>query len=71
LDYIKNNKSEHGFTATPLSALLPADLGQYVFPYLGEYEEKKNIEEVLSHQVDTFGQDQEFGLLNRLDNDTA
>ena len=28
-------------------------------------------EEILRHQVDMFGQDQEFGLLNRLDNETG
>ena len=71
MDYIKEDRSEPSFTNTPLSTLLPADLVQHTIPYLEKYKENKNIKEAFGHQVDTFGQDQEFGLLNRLDNDTA
>jgi 23S rRNA-/tRNA-specific pseudouridylate synthase len=68
---MKGSISEPAFTTTPLSKLLPANLVQYVVPYLEKYQEEKNLENVFSHQIDTFGHDQEFGLLNRLDNDTA
>ncbi|MEI8092213.1 MAG: pseudouridine synthase [bacterium] len=74
LDLLKENLSEHTFTWTPLSELVPGDIFPLVSSRLKGFEEVRKIEEneeLLRQQVDTFGQDQEFGLLNRLDNDTA
>jgi 23S rRNA-/tRNA-specific pseudouridylate synthase len=74
LDRIKKQQTEHAITWTPLSALVPSDVFPFISSRVKDLEEVGSIEEleeILSHQVDTFGQEQEFGLLNRLDNETA
>ena len=71
LDKIKNNESEHNFTWTPLSELVPEDIFSFMSSRLGDFQPAEDPEVQLRHQVDTFGEDQEFGLLNRLDNETG
>ena len=74
LDGVKKHISEHTITWTPLSELVPADIFPFVLSRLKDFEEIKTneeCEEILRQQVDRFGQDQEFGLLNRLDNETG
>lgn len=71
LDYIEEHLSEKIFTWTPLSTLIPKELFPFVSSRLGDFKEAEDKEKILHHQVDTFGQDQEFGLVNRLDNETA
>jgi len=74
LDIIKQHLSDQTLTLTPLSEFLPADLLSYALSHLEGFEEigdNEQLKELLSKQVDTFGQEQEYGLLNRLDNETA
>ena len=79
LDIIKNNMSEKRLVWTPLSQLVPEDIFSFVTSRLEDFEERTNemeewnggMDQLLRQQVETFGEDQEFGLLNRLDNDTA
>lgn len=74
LDMIKETLSEHTITWTPLSSLVPAELVPLVISRVEDFKEvtsNEEFEEILRQQVDTFGQDQEFGLLNRLDNETG
>lgn len=69
MDYMQ--ESENNFMYAPLSKLLPEELVSLAIPRLSEYVENNDIQAILHVQVDTFGQEQEFGLLNRLDNDTG
>ena len=74
LDMIKETLSEHTVTWTPLSLLVPTELFPLVISRVEGFEEvssAEEFEEILCQQVDMFGQDQEFGLLNRLDNETG
>ncbi|MCX6823138.1 MAG: pseudouridine synthase, partial [candidate division SR1 bacterium] len=74
LDILKQNISDHTITRTPLSELVPEDIFPLVSSRLIDFEAVKKVEEneeILRQQVDTFGEDQEFGLLNRLDNETG
>jgi 23S rRNA-/tRNA-specific pseudouridylate synthase len=86
LDYMKK-KSESPFTLTPLSELLPAELVSFAEGFLeeglksnkieqnrkkwGTIKTQEQLNQTIRHQVDIFGQGQEYGLLNRLDNETA
>lgn len=74
MDILKETVSEHTITWTPLSSLVPAELFPLVISRVESFKEvtsNEEFEEILRQQVDTFGQDQEFGLLNRLDNETG
>lgn len=81
LDVVKNNMSEKCLVWTPLSQLVPEDVFSFISSRLTSSEgiekwkdwkmERWEMEDMLRQQVETFGEDQEFGLLNRLDNDTA
>lgn len=74
LDMIKETLSGHTITRTPLSSLVPTDLFPLVISRVEGFEEvgsNEEFEAILRQQVDMFGQEQEFGLLNRLDNETG
>ena len=74
LDMIKETLTEHTITWTPLSSLVSAELFPLVTSRIEKFKEvcsNEEFEEILRQQVDMFGQDQEFGLLNRLDNETG
>lgn len=71
---IKETLSGHTITRTPLSSLVPTDLFPLVISRVEGFEEvgsNEEFEAILRQQVDMFGQEQEFGLLNRLDNETG
>ena len=59
---------------TDSKAYAPIDLCTYK-PFQKYFDPSlkpvKNVEEVIKHQIQAFSKDQEFWLLNRLDNDTA
>ena len=71
LDIVKQHLSEKIVTWTPLSELVPGDIFPFVSSRLEDFSPVEDPEVQLRHQVDTFGEDQEFGLLNRLDNETG
>lgn len=71
LDKIKESLSEHNITRTPLSELVPEDILLFVIPRLADFTLVEDPEAQIRRQVDTFGENREFGLLNRLDNETG
>ena len=69
LDILKNRQQD--LQTAPLTALLQEKTDYLPSSLLSSLKEETDIHKRASYQVDTFGQEQEYGLLNRLDNDTS
>lgn len=69
LDILKDRSQE--IQVTPLTTLFKEKINYLPSFLLSSLQEERDIQKWTDHQVDTFGQDQEYGLLNRLDNDTS
>jgi 23S rRNA-/tRNA-specific pseudouridylate synthase len=69
LDILKNKPQD--LQLISLTALLK-EKAEYLPSFLlSSLEEESDLQGRRNCQLDTFGQDQEYGLLNRLDNDTS
>jgi 23S rRNA-/tRNA-specific pseudouridylate synthase len=69
LDILKNRPQD--IQSDSLPPLLKENIDYLPLFLLSSLEEELDIQNWRVHQLDTFGQDQEYGLLNRLDNDTS
>ena len=71
LDILKKHLTEPCVQSVGLEDVLDPSLQIVPIPRSSEFVQVANLDAILREQVDRFGQEEEYGLVNRLDNDTA